>query len=162
MNYPFTQAEFEAASEAWGCNCGPSALAFALQMTLDRVRTAIPDFEAKKYTSPSMMKASLQNLGHFYTSVAPTLSPSKTALVRVQWTGPWTDAGANPRWAYRQTHWVCCYPQKLETFVFDCNGGVMSLSQWEKDIAPILAKLSPRGYGGWFPTHTWIITGGAA
>lgn len=38
MTYPFTEDEMYAAAREWGCNCGPSALAFALQVPLDRVR----------------------------------------------------------------------------------------------------------------------------
>lgn len=63
MKYPFTEAEFKAASDAWGCNCGPSALAFATQKSLEAARHAIPGFEAKRYTSPTMMRDALAFLG---------------------------------------------------------------------------------------------------
>lgn len=56
---PFTQDEFYAAYEEWGCNCGPSALAFILQQPLDYIRDKIPDFEKKKFTSPTMMRQAI-------------------------------------------------------------------------------------------------------
>lgn len=56
IDYPFTEEELEAAADEWGCNCGPSALAFALQKPLEEVRYAIPDFEQKGYTSPTMIR----------------------------------------------------------------------------------------------------------
>lgn len=43
-DYSFTEDDMRCAAEAWGCNCGPSALAFALQTTLDAVRPALPGF----------------------------------------------------------------------------------------------------------------------
>lgn len=161
FTYPFTEEQFRAAVEEWNCNCGPSALAFALQIGLDKVRHAIPGFAEKHYTSPTMMKAALRNLDRGFASYPAgvdqmfrvTHQPS-IALVRIQWTGPWTKAGANPKWAYRQTHWIACYsPDK----VFDCNGGIRSFESWKADIAPLLASSINRADGGWFPTHVWMI-----
>ena len=68
FTYPFTEQEMQAAYDEWNCNCGPSELAFALQIGLDDVRGKIPDFEAKGYTSPTMMKAGLANLGRTVTA----------------------------------------------------------------------------------------------
>lgn len=177
MKYPFTEAEFKQASDEWGCNCGPSALAFALQVPLDAARYAIPDFDKKRYTSPTMMKAALAELKHEYVAMRLPLRPKPkhrndleplasdllVSLVRVQWTGPWTDPGANPRWAYGHTHWICTWRRRRlddlhpESMVFDCNGGVRSLVSWDDEIAPILAAAAPRRYGDWFPTHIWRL-----
>src|SRR5690349_12765528 len=109
--YPFTEQEFQTAAMDWGCNCGPSALAFAARCSLDRARTAIEGFDEKRYTSPSMMRAALGKLGATFRVVRPVNKASlcgenRFDLVRVQWLGPWTAPGANPRWAYRYTHWV--------------------------------------------------------
>lgn len=158
--YPFTEAESRQAAQEWGCNCGPNALAFALQVKLDVVRPAIPGFESKRYTSPSMMKQALAGLGSPYVDIPASrqeMFSVITALVRVQWTGPWTEPGMNPRWAYMHTHWITTFKGRSdEALLFDCNGGVRSFESWETEIVPILTNY-PRAYGGWEPTHIWRL-----
>ena len=172
MIYPFTEEEMNKASESWNCNCGPSALAFALQVPLESVRHSIPGFAEKGYTSPTMMKAALVNLRggvNPYVTASPAIDNmfrDVPALVRVQWTGPWTKPGANPKWAYRQTHWICCWlsdvfesDRQRHRLVFDCNGGIASFDDWQSNIVPIILKeCVPRNDGGWLPTHIWRLS----
>jgi hypothetical protein len=162
--YPFSQEEFERACREWGCNCGPSALAFALRRPLEVARDAIPGFAAKRYTSPTMMRQALEALGVAWRS-AGLLEPaamccaSAMSLVRIQWTGPWTAPGMNPRWAYGYTHWVaawCPAGTSLE-LVFDCNGGVCERGSWEREIVPLITREVKRADGGWRPTHIWRL-----
>lgn len=184
MTYPFTEEEMKAANLEWGCNCGPSALAFALQKPLSAARYAIPQFAERRYTSPTMMAAGLAALKQPYQSVKPpAYKPGQPvdvesmwdrvpALVRIQWGGPWTAPGANPKWAYRQTHWICTWKaggsEKLghgggACLLFDCNGGIMHGETWINEIVPILTgpQVTPRANGEWFPTHIWrIVKGG--
>lgn len=162
LDYPFTEVEFAEAARDWGCNCGPSSLAFALQVPLSAVRAAIPDFDRKGYTSPTMMKAALSNLGVRLT--AHTLARphdmhvvDRACLVRVQWTGPWTAPGSNPRWAYGATHWVCSYWHDAHPCVFDCNGGAVPLDSWRRSTVPFILSHIRRSDGGWFVTHVWSI-----
>lgn len=173
LAYPFTEADSQRAYEEWGANCGPNALAFACQLPLESVRHAIPDFAAKRYTSPTMMKAALGWLGRTFTVMYDfgTGRPSKAtmfgrgvALTRIQWTGPWTAPGANPKWAYRQTHWVATWREteelaagRVHARVFDVNGGIQSFSEWERVTVPAITHLTPRADGGWHPTHVWRI-----
>lgn len=121
LTCPFTEDELLAAHKAWGCNCGPAALAFALQTTLDTVRPAIPEFESRRYTSQIMMAAALRYFGETFSVVR---DPSKgrnsreriesmfveqVALARIQWTGPWTERDASAKWACLHTHWIACW-----------------------------------------------------
>mgnify|MGYP003144144550 CR=1 FL=1 len=164
----FDQEQCEAAYNDWGCNCGPSALAAALGVTLDRAHELIPEFDSRRYTSPSMMKDALQaaevpmreitRRRRIEPDAFPEVLPI-SGLVRIQWTGPWTDPGANPRWAYRQTHWVASKLWDQHWLVFDCNGGLRSFGSWKDEIAPALSASVPRGYGGWFATHLWELAG---
>jgi hypothetical protein len=166
-DYPFTEKEANAAFDEWGCNCGPASLAFALQVNLDAVRHAIPGFAEKRYTSPTMMKSALANLGRPFTPWVNDhgqcdlstmfMRDMPIALTRVQWEGPWTESGANPKWAYRQTHWIATWRDGKTRFVFDVNGGIMDVDAWKMTVAPKLAALYPRATGGWFPTHVWIL-----
>jgi len=162
MNYPFTQAEFNAAAKAWGCNCGPSALAFSCQCSLETAHLAIPHFDKRRYTSPSMMEDALDWLriafvpeptrhlrGQDASSHVRAMFDETPALVRVQWGGPWYG-----RYAYRHTHWISCCPvQDGRRFVFDCNGGISECARWLQEIVPLL--IPKRGDGTWFPTHIW-------
>jgi hypothetical protein len=165
-DYPFTEQDAVRAYQEWGCNCGPTALAFALKVPLDAVRNAIPGFDAKRYTSPTMMKAALANLGRTYTAMHgrdgdPTIGTMfgrGPALTRIQWTGPWTEPGANPKWAYRQTHWIVSWAVEGQApRVFDVNGGVRGFKSWVDEIVPILTADIKRADGGWYPTHVWRL-----
>jgi hypothetical protein len=165
LHYPFTEEEFRLANVAWGCNCGPSALAFVLQKPLEEARRAIPHFEERGYTSPSMMKAALQKLKIAFQSVPcpdtscseylPLMFGERPALVRIQFTGPWTRPGAHPKAAYRHTHWIVAWDRARGDWrIFDCNGGIQSAELWEFEILK-RHLIPPRGDGGWYPTHIW-------
>src|SRR5262249_23228130 len=131
----------KAAHAAWGCNCGPSALAFALQKKLDEVRPALPLFAERRYTNPTMMRAPL---AHFAPPLVVCRAPLKSdlfhalvALVRVQWRGPWTDPQPT-KWAARYTHWFVTWLEGESRLVFDCNGGIQHFDTWEKTIPPAI------------------------
>jgi hypothetical protein len=177
LDYPYSQEDAATAHERRGFNCGPAALAFALRITPDRAMDAIPGFDARKYTSPTMMKVALQLLGVHCRDVTRKFtgsadreanaenvnrmfSPDGVALVRLQWTGPWTEPGMNPKWAYSHTHWICAWEEpavKGGKAVFDINGGTMTYAEWTKEIAPAITASIQRADGGYFPTHIWRI-----
>lgn len=162
VDYPFTEEEARAAYDEWNCNCGPTALAFALQCPLENVRHAIPGFAEKHYTSPTMMRQALQNLSVPFESMPAgqgLVFWDDFSLVRIQWTGPWTAPGANPKWAYRQTHWICTWRDANGPGLFDVNGGIMGLERWKTEIVPLLTATYLRADGGWFPTHIWRLKG---
>ncbi len=181
LAYPFSEAEAKQAYDEWGANCGPNALAFALQVPLTTVRGKIPGFDEKGYTSPTMMKAGVEAMGkkvnpYPFPLVAAAWFAPRLALVRVQWTGPWTAPTANPKWAYWHTHWIVCWKgivlaaqdmsaaamesgaseEEVPT-VFDCNGGIRSFQSWKDEIVPLLTGSIKRADGGWLPTHVWRI-----
>lgn len=161
MIHPFTEADMEDAANDWGANCGPSALAFFLQVPLNHVRSIIPGFEEKGFTSPTMMKQALVAFDQPIVACDAAdkhniFSADEPCLVRIQWTGPWTKPGANPKWAYRQTHWICTYMvERQAAMVFDCNGGVRGYQSWMREIVPLIVQSVPRADGDWFPTHVW-------
>lgn len=173
-NYPFTEDEARAANAEWGLNCGPAALAFALQIGLDEVRAALAPtgFEQRRYTSPTMMARALESLGAEFHAVrnphggrnykagvqAMFLPGGGMVLVRIQWTGPWTAVGKTTKWAARQTHWIACW-RNVGSWpcVFDINGGVRLFDSWEKEIVPLIVATYPRADGGWYPANVWRL-----
>lgn len=162
LAYPFSAEDVQKASEEWGCNCGPTALAFACQMPLQRARETIPGFERKFYTSPTMMKAALASLGREYESIskpvlADVFDSERVSLVRVQWCGPWTKEGSNPRWAYHATHWIAAWERGSQRYVFDGNCGTTQFERWHNEIVPQLTALHKRADGRWFATHVWRL-----
>lgn len=165
LTYPFTEADAQRCYAEWGANCGPNALAFILQVPLDSVREALPGFAEKRYTNPTMMRAGLASFGRTVTLVPCNRKSAKSimfapqpALVRVQWTGPWTAPGAHPKWAYRQTHWIVTYMvERQAAMVFDCNGGISGFKNWESLIVPLLTQSVPRSDGGWYAANIWRL-----
>lgn len=154
-----TEEDFQRANAEWGCNCGPSALAVAARVGLDTVHQAIPGFDDKQYTSPSMMLASVENLGRQIRRGEGPINWDTPSLVRIQWEGPWSKPGMNPRWAYRFTHWVAAFGWfGTGHFVFDCNGGMRTFGSWDAEIAPAIMATIPRASGTYRVTHFWTLS----
>jgi hypothetical protein len=166
----FTLAEAHAASEAWGANCGPGALAAVLGLALDAVHPHLEKFDQKRYTNPSMMRVALRSLGvdHEWRVGRFGLFPSY-GLARVQWDGPWTKPGVPPAAAYRHTHWVgsampdraVSDPHDVEIFDINamCVGGWIDLPQWSTQLVPwLLKQCEPKATGAWWLTHIVEIT----
>lgn len=164
MTPRFTAADVERANAEWGCNCGPSAIAAIYGLTLDEVRAHMPNFPG--YTSPSLMVSTLNRLGRPWQRVKTSSLSGAAAqmpwwgLCRIQWQGPWTQSGVNPRWAYRHTHWVGAAKRKDNGAIgiWDVNAlgngtGWCSLLDWTNIVAPCLTADIKRATGGWHITH---------
>lgn len=174
----FSLADIERAHAEWSCSCGPTALAAICDLTLDEVRPHFPTF--KGWTNPTMMYAALGSVQRVTgrTWVPSTMNATARSragkswpsygLARIQWEGPWTEPGGNPRWAYRHTHWVGAWtgPSEVgrEVQVFDINvigrgatqengAGWTPLAWWSDTIAPELIADIPRATGSWHITH---------
>ncbi len=164
--YTFNEKEARAAYDEWGCNCGPAALAFALQVGLDAVRHAIPHFAERRYTSPAMMAAALDFLGHKVGRLACSsrtprdswvrlMFAGPMSLVRIQFTGPWIVNGRCERWAARKTHWIAAWSERGVALVFDINCGIDGFPRWEDETLPRLIAACSGADGGWYPTNIW-------
>jgi len=167
----FTLEDAQAAADEWGFNCGPAALCAVLGKTPDEIRPHMRDFEQKRYTSPSMMRAILDGLGVPFTRVYESADEGNHTypdfgLVRLQWGGPWTRPGVPIRARYRHTHWVAVRPSKGSAIeVFDvnamCVGGWMSYEEWSLQLVPwLIRETTPKGDGTWWPTHCWELPHG--
>lgn len=164
--YTFSEQDAQEAHGEWDCNCGPTALAFALQTSLQHVRPLLRGFDQKRYTNPTMMKGALEAVNRKFINVRPPdrermfdehPMKGRMSLVRIQWAGPWTAPGASPRWAYRQTHWITTWTERGVPLLFDCNGGIRGIVTWEDEIVPVLTGEIDRADGDWFPTHIWKL-----
>lgn len=171
VSLPFGWDDLADAWRAWRCNCGPSALAAACGITLDEAHAAIPTFDARGYTSPGMMRDALARLGRGvkvetmgYGNPPATRWP-RCGLVRIQWGGPWTITGANPRWAYAYTHWVASFAAEAADLIFDVNSGLTTRELWAAEVPPAITAEIRRATGEWWATHIWHVaaqTKGAA
>lgn len=152
------------AADSWGLNCGPSALAAVTGKTPDEIRPFLGDFEEKHYTNPTLMFASLDQLGARWRKCSTTAFWPNHGLVRVQWEGPWTAPGVPMRVRYRKTHWVAAQAltdgpaRDHKTWIFDINcmsvGGWVPFREWSESVVPwILRELVPKADGRWHMTH---------
>jgi hypothetical protein len=154
---PYTLADAERA-RAWGCNCGPSAIAAITGKTLEQVRPYLLDFERKGYTNPTLMYAILNGMGVRYRLVHPPVSFATWGLVRVQWEGPWTAPGVPVQARYRHTHWIGSCLDDGKYWIFDCNaicvGGWIPQAEWTDQLVPwLLRECQPKADGRWHITH---------
>ncbi|HEX2255628.1 MAG TPA: hypothetical protein VHG92_02815 [Afifellaceae bacterium] len=158
----FTAADADRAHDEWGANCGPGAIAAICGLTLDELRPHMGDFEAKRYTNPTLMWAVLRSLGVRWRLVRPPRTWPRYGLARVQWEGPWTEPGVPIAARYRQTHWVgACTAGPgagANVGIFDINAigngsGWCSLENWAGRIVPLLTGEIPRASGRWHLTH---------
>jgi len=155
----FTIEDVSRASDEWGANCGPAAVAAIMNMTLDDVRPffAAAGYEAKRYTNPTMMFDVLRAIARPWNKME-ALWPS-WGLVRIQWEGPWTEPGVPMRARYRHTHWIGATRRGAAIGVFDINAigngtGWVSLKDWDSVLVPwLLGQVAPRNNGKWHITH---------
>lgn len=161
------------AADEFGFNCGPGALCAVLGMTPDQLRPHLLDFEAKRYTNPTLMAAILRSLGVPFRRVweCPVKADGReldypvVGLVRIQWAGPWTKPGVPMAARYRHTHWIGVRPSGEEVRqVFDvnciCVGGWVSWAEWTGRVVPwLLRECQPKATGEWWPTHCWEVKG---
>lgn len=173
----FTADDLDRASDAWGCNCGPGSVAAICGLTLNDVRLIFmaAGFDAKRYTNPTMMYEVMNAVGRTWQRVKTSQLSGAAAhmpwwgLCRIQWQGPWTHTDANPRWAYRHTHWIGAAKRKADggIGVFDINAmratetgaGWTSLEDWSVHIAPSITAGISRASGGWHITHALEVEG---
>lgn len=155
----FSAADQARAYDSWGSNCGPGAIAGVLGLTLDELRPFLGDFEAKRYTNPTLMWGTLNELRVEWQLAKPPLTWPAYGLARIQWQGPWTERGVSPRAAYRHTHWVgACVRAPGDVGIFDINcmesGGWVALADWSDKVVPwLLKETTPRASGRWHITH---------
>ena len=163
----FDHDDAQRASDEWGCNCGPSALAAILGRRLDEVREACEavQFTERGYMSPTMMRMAIAKLGAkiVFARVKPGLqwesgnTFAKHGLVRIQWGGPWIIDGKAARWASCQTHWIATCWSDNELSVFDINGGLMHYDHWLAEVVPAIIKSIKRADGKWYAANSWEI-----
>lgn len=155
----FTADDAQRASDDWGANCGPGAIAAIMGMTLDEVRPHLGDFEAKRYMNPTLMREVLDRIGRGYFYMKPPLAWPQYGLARIQWHGPWMLDGVPIGARYRMTHWVASHRSAQRGIgIFDINaiasGGWISLNDWAGTLVPwLLNEAVPRADGQWSITH---------
>jgi hypothetical protein len=163
----FTLEDARRAGDEWGLNCGPAAVAAITGLTLEQVRPHLGDFEAKRYTNPTLMWDILRSIGVRWRCGAAQQSSENQGMLawpeyglcRVQWEGPWTAPGVPMRARYRHTHWVgSMRTGGEEQRVFDvncmCVGGWVSISEWSASVVPwLLGECEPKASGKWHLTH---------
>ena len=155
----FTAQDLARAYQAWGCNCGPAALAACLGLTLDEVRAHLGDFEAKGWMNPTMVATAISSAGCLRRDVPGW---PEHGLVRIQWGGPWLKPGVPKAAAYQATHWVACKRDDTEVWVFDVNaGGWTTFDEWDAVTRPAIVQGIKRADGTWEPTHFWEVRRGA-
>lgn len=138
MFYP---PDIEAASDSWGANCGPSAIAAILNRSLAETRPLLNDFEQRGYMNITHVQNALR------TAAVPFRSRLKVrpvcGLVFIQWGGH----EKKPAYAqYRFTHWIAV----LRDQVFDVNlPTVAHWNYWQKTL-PSLMKDEGQGDGTFF------------
>lgn len=180
MRIKFTREEAEGANDKWGFNCGPAALCAVLGKTPRQIRADLCDFEDRGYTNPQLMFRILRGLDVTHFTVLRADEPRenlrwpKFGLVRVQWAGPWTEAGVPIIRRQRHSHWIAVRESTPEgRMVFDVNAvpsasssqlstlntqpssqGWLTFSVWSTQLVPWLLKhCEPKASGVWWPTH---------
>jgi hypothetical protein len=166
----FTEADSDRAYDEWGANCGPTAFAAILGLTLDETRRFFDaaGFPGKHYTNPTMMLEVLRASGRGHVVMQGsrlTADPWPTwGLVRIQWHGPWMEPGVPMAARYRHTHWVGSARRSLdptmktEVGIYDCNAmangtGWVSIEGWRDIVVPFVTKEVKRADGKWSVTH---------
>ncbi|HET9893188.1 MAG TPA: hypothetical protein VFQ42_22110 [Mycobacterium sp.] len=151
-----------------GLNCGPTAFAAILGLTLDEARPHFGD-DWPGYTNPTCMFVALASaIGprgkRWRIAAGPKqlgagVSWPSWGLCRIQWHGRWMAPGVPIAARYRQTHWVgCCTDPARGVGIWDVNAlnnstGWCALADWERVLVPHLTAEIKGADDGWSITH---------
>ena len=171
MKLQFTKEQMETAHDECGCNCGPAAVAAICGLSLSELRPHLGDFEAKRYTNPTLMAQILRNVRakvvefrrlnwRFEMERTGRKPWPRYGLARVQWEGPLTKDGVPMAARYRHTHWIgTSFVNQDNVGIWDVNclnngTGWVSLHEWSMVLVPwLLKECHPRADGKWHLTH---------
>lgn len=154
----FDEHDARKANDEWGCNCGPSALAAAFDLSLDEVRSHMGPFEVRGYTNITNMRNAIASVGGVVARQYDGWPPVGRGLVRIQFGGPWIINGKPAMWAAKATHWIATYRTEGSwLYVFDINSGIVPVSTWEEETVPRLTNNIKRADGTWNITHSWGV-----
>lgn len=153
---PFTEEDSNRAYNEWGASCGPHSIAAALGVPLERVRSAVPGF--KGWMNPTMVRAALNVLG-VHPVITRNLRTKELyeGINRIQWEGPWLDAGVPARVAYFHTHWVAV--RRTGEVLCTCMPwlGWTAFDTWKQWIEVTVLPEIPRSTG-WHVTHHYSFS----
>lgn len=104
----FIPPDLDAENDRWGANCGPGALAAVLGKPIAAVRPAFPWFPASTWTNQRRMEQALHAMGARWRAdrAVDALGVGEAGVALVQFEGPWTAPGVDPRRAPPHTHWI--------------------------------------------------------
>lgn len=151
-------ADIDAASESWGANCGPAALAGALGLQVSDVRAAVSEAgKFRGYMTITAMKAAIAKAGaaiEMQWTRPPngmlTQTDGSPIICCIQWGGPWSKV---PRAAATYRHFICYRHGWIGELgpgmVCDVNApmGWLTASEWKAVLLPEL--IPKRGDGTW-------------
>lgn len=109
----FSPTDMQEANMTCGAMCGHGALAAALGIP---VMAAMSHFTKPKWVNVPMMKAAIHNAGYRWERI-PKPSQGMTAVILIQFLGPWTNPGVPPAAACKYRHWVAT----RGGFIWDAN-----------------------------------------
>jgi hypothetical protein len=140
----FTPEESAHALKAWNANCGPNALAAALDLSLREVKKGVVD-PFPGYMNPTQMAAALSYFSvKFAAEKNLHTKELRDGIGYIQWDGAWVRSSYRQA-RYRHTHWIACH----DGWVFDPGSqrfGWHTADAWRKEVD----AYSMREYEGWF------------
>jgi hypothetical protein len=140
----FTLTDSEGAFDSWGANCGPHALAAALNLSLGEVKRAVIE-SFKGWMNPTQMANALRHFGiEFAAEKNLRTQKLRNGIGYIQWDGKWVKSSFRQD-RYKHTHWIV----SRNGWVFDPDSvkfGWYTEEAWRKEID----DFATREYDGWF------------
>jgi hypothetical protein len=155
---PWTPPDIDLHWQAWGCNCGPAALAAITAIPLERIREVVAP-RWRGYMPFGLMQAVLGVLRvpHMVAKrdfqARAVLQPGNWSgrLSLIQWGGQWLRPGVPVAAALSHTHWIAY--DHASRLCYDVNAdGWISVEEWRELAVELMATV--RGCDG-----TWTARG---
>lgn len=152
---PKSPRDVDAQHDLWGANCGPTALAAILGISVAEVRPLVERVQGgsfKGYMHAGHLLDTLKLAGKTVRRIECSYQeirwPEDQGLCVLQFDGPWCLPGANPRARFRYTHSITAAAGGL--LVYDGNAQVwLRRGDWEAKVMADLVAGTKR-CTGWY------------